>query len=231
MIRKRTYEQSLSFFKRNTDNRGFGRELYKTPDYIIRLIVEDILNRKPYLFNKLWIDPCAGDGRWEKIIREYDVNVKSFDIEPLDKIVEQQDFYEYNTEEDIFIIGNPPFKQLKKFINKSLSLCNECYFLGGSQIITGTLSNKVSLLHRFEGFEGNQKDKRSKIKFIDTFDKDVLVWSCGAIFDNIEHNNFTHTDVFSINSFRTSVKKYCIEDERVVSLKKGDIKNEINNKI
>ena len=32
---KRTHEQSLTFFKRETNTRGFGRELYKTPTDVI----------------------------------------------------------------------------------------------------------------------------------------------------------------------------------------------------
>lgn len=36
---KRTYEQSIKFFTRKTNTRGFGRKLYKTPDNIIKKIV------------------------------------------------------------------------------------------------------------------------------------------------------------------------------------------------
>ena len=155
---------------------------------------------------------------WENIIKNYSIKCKSFDIKPLNENVKCQDFYNFYTNEDIFIIGNPPFSQLKEFINKSLTLCDECYFLGGSMLITGGLSNKVNLLYRFEGQEGNQKDKRTKIKFIDSNDEDLLVWCCGACFDNKNHNKFERSDFYNDNSFRISVKKYCNFDERVIKL-------------
>lgn len=207
---KRTYEQSLTFFKtRKTSERGCGRELYQTPNDMIEKIVDNIILKRPELKNKLWVDPCAGDGRWQTIIESKGIKCKSFDIEPLNSKIEKQNFYDYNPAEDVFIIGNPPFSELTKFVDKALSVAESCYFLGGSQIITGKLSNKVSLLHRFEGAEGNQKDKRSKIGFIDTNGEKVYVWCCGAIFDNNQHNNFIRYKEYQENCFRTSVQCFC----------------------
>jgi hypothetical protein len=216
---KRTYEQSLSFFQtRNTDKRGSDRELYRTPISVIEKIVDDIIERRPELTLKLWIDPCAADGRWANVIKARGIRCKSFDIEPLSDKVSQCNFYEMEKfNEDIFIIGNPPFSELRKFVNKALELTDECYFLGGSQLITGGLSDKVSLLHRFEGAEGNQKDHRSKITFIDTNDKPVIVWCCGAIFDKKEHEKFNRGKEMKDGYFRTSVQCFCQEDERVVN--------------
>lgn len=215
---KRTYEQSLSFFQiRHTGTRGNNRELYKTPAGIIEKIVDNIIEKRPDLKSKLWIDPCAADGRWEEVIKSRGIRCKSFDIEPLVDNVEYCDFYEMEKfDEEIFIIGNPPFSELKKFVNKALELTNECYFLGGSQLITGGLSDKVSLLHRFEGSEGNQKDLRSKITFIDTNDKKVIVWCCGAIFDAGGHEKFNRGKELKDGYFRTSVQCFCQEDDRVV---------------
>jgi hypothetical protein len=218
---KRTYEQSLTFFKRETNSRGFGRELYKTPLDTIHKIVSSLLQYKPELKNKLWIDPCAGDGRWEQVIKQYGIDCKSFDIEPLNDTVLKQDFYDYNTLEDVFIIGNPPFSELTKFVEKSLSIADTCYFLGGSQIITGKLSCKTELIHRFEGYEGNQKDKRSKLIFEDTNNKDVIIWCCGALFNNDNHPSCIRYDSFKDNCFRTSVKCYCEIDKRIYNIFKG----------
>ena len=89
---KRTYEQSLTFFKRNTKQRGEGRELYKTPIDMIQKIVSDIILKYPYLKNYLWIDHCAGDGRWEEVIKEYNIKCISYDINPLNNNVKKQDF-------------------------------------------------------------------------------------------------------------------------------------------
>lgn len=217
---KRTYEQSLSFFQtRHTDKRGCERELYKTPIYIIEQIVDSIIEHRPDLKNKTWIDPCAGDGRWEEVIKSRGINCKSYDLVPLSNNVIEMNFYNMEkSNEDVFIIGNPPFSELKKFVEKALSICDECYFLGGSQIITGKLSKKVSLLHRFEGHEGNQKDKRSKITFIDSNERNVTVWCCGAIFDSKENSSFVRGEHPNENTFRTSVLCYCEEDKRVIRI-------------
>ena len=51
------------FSNRNTDKRGNGRELYFTPINTIEKIINSLIINKPELKNKLWIDPCAGDGR------------------------------------------------------------------------------------------------------------------------------------------------------------------------
>ena len=217
---KRTYEQSLTFFKRETNKRGLGRELYKTPINIIHKIVESIITERPELKNRVWIDPCAGDGRWGDVIKDYGIICKSFDIEPLNDKVEKQNFYDYGGDNDIFIIGNPPFSELSKFIDKALSITDCCYFLGGSQIITGKLSSQVSLLHRFEGFEGNQKDKRSKIIFEDTNGKSIPIWCCGALFDTYLHQSYTRYNELKENCFATSVKCYCQDDGNTIVIHK-----------
>lgn len=225
---KRTPEQSKSFFKRETDKRGDGRELYITPIPVIEQIVSSLIKERPELKEKIWIDPCAGDGRWAEVIKKYGIECSSYDIHPLNKNVKKHDFlneikwFPYNK---LFFIGNPPFSLLKQFVNMGLLLTDSCYFLGGSQIITGQLADKVDLLHRFEGYEGNQKDKRSKITFIDSNGKDVIVWCCGALFTKKEHNKFNRGENLIDNSFRVGIKTYCNSDERVVLLNKGD-KNE-----
>ena len=209
---------SHKFLTHKTESRGEGRELYKTPPETIIKIVKDILEYDPSLKNKLWIDPCAADGIWEKSTKDLGIKWKSFDICPLDDIVIKQDFYEMLPQENIFIIGNPPFKQLKKFIKKSFELTDKCYFLGGSAIITGTLSNKVEMLHRFESYEGNQKDRRSKISFKSTNNEDILVYCCGSIFNkNIENNKFEDGE-----DFRVSIMSKKKEDERVRVIKKNE---------
>lgn len=219
---KRTYEQSLTFFKRNTHTRGEGRELYKTPCYIIDRIVKNLLDNRPYLKDLVWVDPCAGDGRWGKIINQNGIECLSSDIAPLSDNVVQVDFFNndyYKYDKKYFFIGNPPYSLLSKFINKALCLADSCYFLGGSMIMTGKLSTKVDLLHRFYGAEGNQKDNRSKVSFQDTNGSNVLVWTCGALFNNKINNKFKRYDTPNKGTFRVSVKSFCEEDPRVFGIK------------
>ncbi len=219
---KRTPEQARSFFKiRNTSNRGDGRELYQTPLPLIESIVDSVLERCPELREKTWIDPCAGDGRWGRIIRECGLDCIEYDLHPIGEGIAQQDFLQSNfTDGNLFFIGNPPFTLVRQFVEKSLEFAESCYFLGGSRIITGSLGTKVAMLHRFEGYEGNQKDRRSKAWFQDTHGKDVIIWTCGAIFDRNMHSSFHINAEMSDNSFSTGVHCFCEEDERVVALKK-----------
>jgi len=210
------------FKNRNTSKRGKNRELYFTPDFIIKLIVDDLLDTYPELREKTWVDPCAADGRWEKYIRSKGITCKSYDLCPLDSTVIQQDFLNDSCTslKDCFIIGNPPFSLLKPFIKKALSLTDQCYFLGGSQIITGKLSDKVKMLHTFENFEGNQKDHRSKIAFIDTLNNDLMVWCCGAVFTNDTQPNFVRNKIITPTNFRVGATSLCEKDSRVHVLKK-----------
>lgn len=208
---------SRQFFKRYTVYRGDGRELYFTPINTIEKIVKSLITLKPELKEKTWVDPCAGDGRWEQVINGFGIKCYSFDIKPLTSFVTKRDFLEDNFNEfkKIFFIGNPPFSLLTDFIGKALYLTDSCYFLGGSQIITNFLSSKVSLLHRFEGYDGNQKDLRSKLVFNDTLNKQLEIWCCGAIFNKRFHKNFKMEKEKSSNNFRVSIQNFCVEDERV----------------
>ena len=226
-MNKRTPEQAKSFFKiRHTSIRGFDRELYSTPVPVIKKIVDNLLLVFPWLKDMVWIDPCAGDGRWERVIKTHGIECYSYDIVPLLPEVKKQDFLTADRslypQKPFIFIGNPPFSLLKQFIKKALSFTHYCYFLGGSQLITGTLSPQVVLLHRFEGFEGNQKDLRSKIVFDDTLGKDVLVWCCGAMFFSQPKPNLKlkRNEVKDANNFRVGIKTYCTPDERVNVIKK-----------
>ena len=222
---KRTPEQARSFFSiRNTKSRGEGMELYQTPVELIERIVDSLLEHQPGLRDKIWIDPCAGDGRWGKVMTERGLDCISYDLHPLDDSITEQDFLksDFSGLENLFFIGNPPFSLVRQFVEKSLEFAESCYFLGGSRIITGSLSEKVALLHRFEGYEGNQKDRRSKAWFHDTNGKNVIIWTCGAVFDRNGHKSFHINTEMNDRSFSTGVRCFCEEDERVVAItKKG----------
>ena len=226
MRNKRTHEQTLSFFRtRKTKERGLGRELYITSHSDIKKIIKSLLKELPYLKERIWVDPCAGDGRWLDVARGLGVkNTISLDIEPLNSHVKGQDFFELEElPANTFIIGNPPFSLAHKFIEKALELTDVCYFLGGSQRLTGNISSRCEMLHRFEGYEGNQKDKRSKLTFIDTNNGDVIVWACGGLYIKEDRfKRFKRVKKRLENSFAVGVKTYCMIDERVIKIRKGD---------
>lgn len=77
----------------------------------------------------------------------------------------------------------------------------------------------IRLLHRFEGYEGNQRDLRSKVPFITTNDELILVWTVGALYDvNFNLNKFSFTDRSS-DTFSCGVHKYVKIDNRVSIIK------------
>lgn len=209
---------------RNTASRGEGRELYRTPIPLIGAVVDSIISHRPDLAGRTWIDPCAGDGRWGDAIRSRGMECLEYDLHPLRDGIAEQDFLASSFNgDDLFFIGNPPFSLLKQFVSKSLEFADCCYFLGGSRIIANTLGDRVELLHRFEGFEGNQTDRRSKAWFLDTNGKDVIIWCCGAIFGRERGKPFHISGEMTTGSFSVGVRCFCEEDGRVVALKKEDI--------
>ena len=232
MRNKRTYEQALSFFRtRKTKERGLGRELYITRHSDIEKIIRSLLKELPHLKERIWVDPCAGDGRWLDVAMRLGVkNTISLDIEPLNSGVKEQDFFKLEKlPANTFIIGNPPFSLVHKFIKKALELTDVCYFLGGSQRLTGNISSRCEMLHRFEGYEGNQKDKRSKLTFDDTNNGGVIVWTCGGLFTREDcYERFIRVKERLENSFAVGAKTYCKIDERVIEIRNSD-KNEKNN--
>lgn len=218
---KRTKEQALSFFQtRKTETRGEDRELYKTPPDLIDKIIDSLLSKYPELKEKVWIDPCAADGIWLERAKLKGIKTCiNYDLKPLKKGVKKQDFLTLKKVPDnCFIIGNPPYSMVKEFINKALELTDICYFLGGSMKLTGDLSRKCKMLHRFEGAEGNQKDFRSKATFKDTHDKNVIIWTCGTLCDNKEHSPFVRFKEQEDKTFRVGIYNYCKQDSRVVKL-------------
>lgn len=205
------------------------REYYIANKDDIRKIISWLLEKIPNLTSYQWVDPCAGDGRWQEVAKEFGVDVSSYDIEPEADFVEKADFFEKDWEEfeansvkPIFFIGNPPFSKLKKFVEYALKKADFCYFLGGPQVITNTLGDKVLILHRFEGYEGNQKDRRTKLRFTDSNGYEVKVWTVGALFGKAP----THLDKFMCIpqstefTFKIYPHKNIIEDYRVMVIKK-----------
>lgn len=183
-----------------------------TPYSVIEKIVADLIEYKPCLKCMKWVDPCAGDGRWEEVIKSYDIAVESYDLKPLKPEIRQNDFLDNKANLDYcFIIGNPPYSKINQFVKESFKHTNLCYFLGGSARLSGVISSKVEMLNVFLGYEGKQKDRRSKIKFDDTLGEEVLVWSCGALFSKDEEfSKFKDGDYY-----RVSINKRIARDRRI----------------
>lgn len=122
------------------------------------------------------LDPCASDGRW------LGKKGKSIDILPMVDFVEQKDFLSL-TKKDIpsnikYIVGNLPFSLLDEFVEQSLKLVDECYFLVNGDTILKHFPNNIKHIYIFSGLEGNQKDNRSRCEFDVPFLIKSALWSC-----------------------------------------------------
>ncbi|MCR8613407.1 MAG: hypothetical protein NC236_02895 [Mycoplasma sp.] len=121
-------------------------------------------------------DPCASDGRW------LGNEGKSIDIIPTSPNVEQKDFLTL-TKKDIpenikYIVGNLPFSLLDEFVEKSLELVDECYFLVNGDTIMRHFPKNIKHIYIFSGLEGNQRDNRSRAEFDVPFLVKSALWTC-----------------------------------------------------
>ena len=146
-------------------------DLWLTPhDVIDNFFKLSKLNRDECL------DPCASDGRW------LGRKGKSIDILPMVNYVEKKDFLTLTKEElpkkIKYIVGNLPFCLLDEFVNKSLSLVDECYFLVSGDTIFKHFPDQIKHIWIFSGLEGNQKDNRSRCEFDVPFLIKSALWCC-----------------------------------------------------
>lgn len=146
-------------------------DLWLTPKYVINSFFElSGLNKNDCL------DPCASDGRW------LGNEGMSIDILPMTNFVKQMDFLKL-TKKDIpknikYIVGNPPFSLLDEFVEKSLELVDECFFLVNGDTIFKHFPNNIKHIFIFSGLEGNQKDNRSRCEFDVPFLIKSALWCC-----------------------------------------------------
>lgn len=200
------------------NRRDTSTELYKTEVSVINDIVKNILFLYPKLKDKIWVDPFADVGQWGSVFSLYDIKHFSYDIRKTENAnVVQKDFFELELNENMFVIGNPPFKLTKKIADKLIKNKSDFFLLGGSSIWTNTLSKHVNKLFVFEGFEGNQKDKRTKLKFLDSNNNKVMIWCVGAlsIFDDENKISISFED----KNIATSPFKGIQLNENIVSIK------------
>lgn len=146
-------------------------DLWLTPQYVI-----DDFFRLSGLNKKECLDPCASDGRW------LGKEGMSIDILPMTNFVKQIDFLKL-TKKDIpknikYIVGNLPFSLLNEFVEKSLELVDECYFLVNGDTIFKHFPNNIKHIYIFSGLEGNQKDNRSRCEFDVPFLIKSALWCC-----------------------------------------------------
>lgn len=203
-------------------------DIWLTPQHIIDQFFESSGLERNNCF-----DPCAFDGRW--------LNGEGYssDILPMDRSVEQKDFFDFQQmpEEAEHIIGNIPFSLTDEFVEKSFDLNGEAYFLVNGDTIMNHYNGHIEKVWIINGIEGNQRDFRSRCEF------DTIVLRKSALWCCIVHLTKEKQDEFVIEKDITNAEKRdgyhvalgrntfikssvpVIENERIIRLEtKGTIK-------
>ena len=152
-----------------------SRELYNTPEHLIESIVCEILKMYPDLKEKVWVDPFADKGQWGRIFDRYGLSYKSYDILPSNGLVEKMDFFDLELNKKYVYYWKLTIFNVEKDCKKA-SGCRG-FLLG----IYG-YSKYITKLFVFNGFEGNQRDGRSKAVFKDSLGNNVAVWCVGSLY-------------------------------------------------
>lgn len=96
-----------------------ANDKYYTCERHIRMCVDFLVDE---IGNKLQIiDPCAGDGRWEKHFLDYGFeNIRMSDLDPDSEKVEKLDFLDQklNLGPGVIFVTNPPFSLLPRIFNR-----------------------------------------------------------------------------------------------------------------
>jgi hypothetical protein len=110
---------------------------FYTKSEIAKECIDEFRNIIETSDDDIYIEPSAGNGSFSKWMSEIFMNVKSYDIEPENENIIQQDFLNLNTEQfeskKVHIIGNPPFgrqsKTAKSFIQKCCKFADSISFV------------------------------------------------------------------------------------------------------
>ena len=88
------------------------RDFYPTPQSIIDTVLFHVKLRKNA---KVW-EPCSGDGRFSESLEKAGYSVVSHDI------AEGHDFFDWKEAQATIIVTNPPFKNIRKFIDHAFQI-------------------------------------------------------------------------------------------------------------
>jgi len=123
-----------------SQNTGLNRntiDKYYTKKSVVDECMKSIENHIEFEKNDLIIEPSAGNGAFINGIKSLTNNYKFYDIEPQNEQIEKQDYllfdYSHINNDNIHIIGNPPFGRQSslaiKFIKKSCEFADTISFI------------------------------------------------------------------------------------------------------
>jgi len=113
---------------------------WRTPPHLVGQCVDQI---RGYIEGKKLLDPCSGQGVWLQYLFDHSPNVES------NEILLGSDFYQ-NHEDYDWIIGNPPFSDLTKWLEHSALLAKE-----GIAYILPAYALNFKRIRMMEGFGFN----------------------------------------------------------------------------
>ena len=92
-------------------------DFYPTPIGIVKLMVDRYVSHTPAVRTVPVWEPCAGDGRMGVALKEAGVKV----VVETD-IQKGQDFFSFHHAPCEYLITNPPFKDIRNFINHAFTI-------------------------------------------------------------------------------------------------------------
>tara|TARA_R110002012_G_scaffold266431_2_gene449972 strand:+ start:1516 stop:2022 length:507 start_codon:yes stop_codon:yes gene_type:complete len=116
----------------NIKKRKDANDKFYTPE----ILSKEILSLFNFKDKEIILDPCRGQGAF---FNNYPTNTNNFWCE----IDEGKDYLNYNNKVD-YVITNPPYSILNKFIDKSIEICNKGFgFLLHQHALTLPRLNKL----------------------------------------------------------------------------------------
>lgn len=103
-------------------------DFYATDPKSLEIFLEKLDEDKIYLHKNIWECAC-GKGHLSKVLEEKGYNVHSTDIVDRGYGIGNVDFLKQDTSFEGDILTNPPFKYAEKFVEKSMSLLKDNYYL------------------------------------------------------------------------------------------------------
>lgn len=129
------------------------RDYYATPP----IAVEELL--KACKFSKKILEPCCGEGHISKVLEKHGYKVSSYDLIDRGFGIGGEDYLQRTKKFKGDIITNPPYRQAKEFVEKSLELIPK--------------GNKVAMLLKLQFLES----KGREALFDKSPPKEVLVFT------------------------------------------------------
>lgn len=131
----RNWSRLLKEARKQGNRRVTGKEQYYTPPITAQLIVARLVEIRPDVLGRPWLEPAGGTGTFIQAALDRGVpTIKSYDIEPLHPSVVRGDFLcQFPPINGAVAVGNPPFGRNNAlsvpFFNHATRFCDVICFI------------------------------------------------------------------------------------------------------